>query len=216
MKIEDKTTYFVGDRYEDMPRLKRKGNHGYYFKDILLFDQRSEEFKNYMYNNLFGGGVDRRMGNIRDYIKAFSTDQYIKNDYFLELKPVKTEENNSLEINNIRILCNNDIGNYFNDTIIKIPYRIAAENFFVPDVEGDHKYDYLLPLSEEAILRLDLDKVVIRYKEGYKKISVSLAVNGKEYKKDYYSNYVPQPDRWKDNRLVLVAKLTLIWLYFLR
>lgn len=196
-KVKDKVSYFVGDRYKDMPKLKRKGNHGHYFKDIRLFDQRSEEFKNYMYNNLFGGGVDDRMGNIRDYIKAFSTDQDIKNNYSLELKPVKTEEYNSLEINNIRILCNNDIGNYFNDAIIKIPYRIAPENFFVPDVEGDHKYDYLLPLSEEAILRLDLDKVVIRYKESTTKLSVSLSVNGKEYKKDYYSNNVSQPDSGK-------------------
>lgn len=198
-KVKDKIPYFVGDRYKDMPKLKRKDNPGYYFKDILLFDQRSEEFKNYMHNELFGGGVDSRMSYIRDYIKAFSTDQDIKNNYSLELNPIKTEENNILEINNIRIQYNNDIGNYFKDTIIKIPYRIAPENFFVPDVEGDHKYDYLLPLSEEAILRLDLDKVVIRYKESSNmtKLSVFLSVNGKEYKKDYYKGDVSQPDSGK-------------------
>lgn len=192
---------FVGDRYKEMPKLRRKGKKGYYFKDILLFDKRSEEFKNYMYNNLFGdSGSDERdrMKNIREYIRAFSADRDIRNDYSLELKPVKTEENNNLEINDIRVQYSDDIGNYFNDTILKMPYRIATENYFVPDVDGDHKCDFLLPLSEEAIRRLDLNKVKLKYKESQTKLSVSLSVNGKEYKKDYfYKEDISQSDSGK-------------------
>lgn len=196
-KAADNT--FVGERYKNMPRLKRKGNgnNDYYFDNPVLFDQRSEDFKNYMYNNLFNSGIHDRFKYIRDYIKAFGTDSDIKNDYTLELKPIKTEENNELIINGMRLSCNDDIGNYFTDTIIKMSYQISNENFIMPDIDGEKKGGYLLPLSEEAILRLDLKNIDLKYKESSSaKVIVSLMVNAKEYKKEYLKNPI-KPDNGK-------------------
>lgn len=76
-----KEEYFIGAIYQalnDTPLTRKEG--GKYFKDILLFENRSEDFKNYMYNKLFSGGatIDARFKELRDYIKAFDADRQIR------------------------------------------------------------------------------------------------------------------------------------------
>lgn len=197
-KMKDDDASFIGSQYEKMPILKRKDSKGCYFKDILPFEKRSVEFKNYMYNTLFASEVDNRFANIRDYIKSFAADSDIKNDYSQELNLVKTEENSNLVINGICLSYNNNVGNYFTDAIIRMPYRISSENYMLPEFEEKHDYDYLLPLSEDAISRLDLANVSLKYKESRRKITVSLVVNGKEYEKNYFES----PQKSDDGKII--------------
>lgn len=188
-KIIGDNILFVGERYKNMPKLKKRGDNGnYYFKDVVLFDKRSEEFKNYMYNVIFGSEVNDRFAYIRDYIKSFATDPEIKNNYSLSLKPIKTEDNNDLEVNGIKLSYNKDVGNYFTDFIIRMPYKISDENFILPDIcdDYDNEHNYLLPLNREAVAKLDLNNITLKLKRGGKlKVTLSLIVNEKEFKKVY-------------------------------
>ena len=43
---------FAGSQYDTL-HIRRKSG-GEYFRDIKLFEDRDEDFKNYMYNTLFG------------------------------------------------------------------------------------------------------------------------------------------------------------------
>lgn len=181
-KKTDKDEY-LGERYQGLPVLKRKGNYGRYFQDICLLEDRSQEFKNYMYNT-FSKTVDGRLAEIRDYVRSYANDPEIKNDFCLELTTCKTEDCDDLVINGLSICRSKEVGSYFTDVIIKLPFKISRENYKLPVIEGGS--DYLLPLSEEAISRMNVDDldISIRERRGGN-VSVTIKVNGKEEKKEY-------------------------------
>lgn len=181
---------FIGgdkNRYKDVCKLKRKGNKGYYFKDILLFESRSEDFKNYMFQLFNEDNLNKRFDYLRDYIKSFQNDSYIRNDYNLNLKSYQTSNGNDVEINGLQLSYNNDIGNYFTDTIIKLPYSISSDNYQVPqyidNTEANH--DYLIPLTDEALMKFDVRNLNVRYKVNSSNIKVTISVNGKDVSKTY-------------------------------
>ena len=148
---------FIGEIYQALyitPFTRKEG--GRYFKDILLFENRSEDFKNYMYNKLFSGGttIDARFTELRNYIQAFSADRQITNRWSDDdLEPVYSVDNSPMEVNGIPIYCSKatDVINYLTDAIIRLPYKIDSDKFvtliFTPD-SADRDYDYLLPLTK--------------------------------------------------------------------
>lgn len=184
---------FNAIRYADL-HLKKK-DKGEYFRNVVLFENRPADFKNYMYNVLFGqNGLDGRLSEIRDYIREFKDDKDIRNDYKQALRSVKTVDNNDLVVNGLVFSSKDekDAVSMFNDVVIKLPYRISETNYFVPQMNGkeDRKHDYLLPLSEEALNVLDLDAIEVHYKEhGSGMLEVTVKdTDGKVYKRAYNRN----------------------------
>ncbi len=184
---------FAGIRYNDMPIVSRKGR-GKYFGDICMFDERPREFKKYMFELLRSGIVSNDLQHLRDYIGSFN-DSDTRKKYHLIKKPVLTEDNNCLVINGLEISesAGTDTLNFFSDYIIKLPYRISTDNFFVPryvnDVEN-RDYDYIIPLTVEALEVLPLDDIELTFKENrrpgqFAKIEVSFMFNDDIHKKEY-------------------------------
>lgn len=185
----DNEAVFIGKSYKEMPTLHRKGK-GIYFKTILSFEKRTADFKNYMYNEIFGKTVNPSLKQIRDYIRCFNTDPEIKSNYSISLKPVQTEEKDDLIINGIEInyINNLEVESFFTNEIIRLPYRISKDNFIVPtfEKEEEREFDYLLPLSEEAIATTDFSNGFdCVYKERKDSVKVIIKANGKEYSKQY-------------------------------
>ena len=196
---------FIGAIYQvlnDTPLTRKEGSK--YFKDILLFEERSEEFKNYMYNKLFSGGatIDARFKELRDYIKAFDADrQIIKNWSDTDLEQVYSVDNTPLVVNGIPILCSKApyVVNYLTDAIIRLPYKIDSQKFmtitFANDT-ADRDFDYLLPLTQEGIEHL---------KEGDLKINgtlkqsgdilVTIYCNGRQHERYYTTWNNPSADK---------------------
>lgn len=187
---------FIGAIYESLnttPLARKEG--GKYFKDIVLFENRSEDFKNYMYNKLFSGGaaIGPRYLELRNYIQAFSADPQITNRWADdELEPVYSIDNSPLEVNGIPIFCSKkeDVVNYLTDAIIRLPYKIDSDKFvtlvFTPD-SVDRDYDYLLPLTREGLEHLRAgDLKLTGTKKSYGDIVVALECNGKKHER-YYS-----------------------------
>lgn len=195
-KIENNTikTEFVGARYENLT-LQRKAvdkPRGHYFWDIQLFEDRPIEFKNYMFQLFNSAEIDDRLSIIQNYVKSFvDTDDDIRNDYDLELKPIESENNELLEYCGISICCSDaiDVRKFFTDSIIRLPYRISEVNFNCPEFSGneDRKYDYLLPLTIEAMTVLDANNVNCKLKEkgGGNKVVAELNYKGRTYSKTY-------------------------------
>lgn len=181
-----RTVILAGELYNSL-HIKRKSS-GEYFRDVLMFEERDAEFKNYMYK-LFGSD-DIEFGNIKDYIRGFKDDKDIRVDYSLNLAPVKTDQNDDLIVNGLRIMCSDeiDIMSYFTDMIIRLPYRVSGDNFVSVKYQNDNKdrdYDYLLPFKPEVFnlfdgLNLDSDLHINR-----NSVTVYLRYNGKEYNKEY-------------------------------
>lgn len=180
---------FAGEQYESL-HIGRK-NGGEYFRDILLFENRPEEFKNYMYNELFGSDtVDEKFKEIKEYILVFKNDNQIRNDYQLTLKEVQTDQNDALVINGLDIKSNDeiDVNSYFNPTLIKVPYRINDKLFTVNHYKKDvdnRDYDYLLPFKPEIFglfpgKELDADLSINKYD-----VTVELRYQGKKYSRQY-------------------------------
>ncbi|MCM1176344.1 MAG: hypothetical protein NC308_03185 [Clostridium sp.] len=178
--------------------LKRKADKGgCYFKDIRLFDQRPEDFKNYMYHTLFGsGGVNGKFLEIRNYIQAFNNDPAIKNTYSEDaLETVKSSDQNELTVNGLSVRTKNDFDsvNYFADVILKVPYRIASDNFKTFEYDENQTgrdYDYLLPLSQQAIEAIGSADFKIKCKEKNNAIDITLVFKGAEFRKTYSKDYV--------------------------
>ena len=184
---------FAGTRYNDIPIINRKGK-GKYFGDICMFEERPREFKKYMFELLRNGVVSNDLQHLRDYIGSFN-DSDTRKKYHIIKKPVLTEDNNNLVINGLEIFesAGSDTLNFFSDYIIKLPYRISTDNFFVPryvnDVEN-RDYDYIIPLTVEALEVLPLDEIELTFKENRKpgqfaKIEVSFEFNDDIHKKEY-------------------------------
>lgn len=194
-KGENKVESFIGEIYQslsDEPLARKEG--GKYFKDIMLFEDRGEDFKNYMYNKLFSGGstIDSRYTELRNYIQEFSADPQISNHWSdEELEPVYSEDNSQLVVNGIPIYCSKsaDVINYLTDTIVKLPYKIDSEKFMTLSISHDktgRKYDYLLPLSREGLEHLkDGDFKIYGSLKSNDNVVVKIECNGKQHERSY-------------------------------
>ena len=183
---------FSGDQYNEL-RIHRKSG-GFYFRDIKMFEDRDQDFKNYMYNELFGSdNVCESFKAMKDYIRSFKNDPQIRNDYRIKLAPVKTDQHADLIINNLSILsCDEiDINSYFNNSIIKLPYRISIDRFKTvtyKNADPNRDYDFLLPFKPEVLNLFGGNDIDSYINVNRSSISVILKYNGKEYKKDYSTN----------------------------
>ena len=188
---------FVGENYANLiggSPLKRK-TVGKYFHDILLFEGRDKDFKNFMYNKMFGDGdnIDPRYTEIRNYIQSFKSDKDIKSDWsHSSLKPVVSDDNNDVTINGLSIYYNTDEDtvNYFSDILIRVPYRISSENYETLSYINDNDnrdYDYLLPITKEGLMALNTSKIHCLCKENKNgnSVEITLKHKGKEYSKKY-------------------------------
>ena len=189
-----KKRIFVGDNYIalELNPLRRKSS-GKYFHDIQLFDKRPADFKNYMYNYLFGNGgdVDDRFRELRDYIQSFKSDSDIKMNWTAsDLADIFTNENSQLVVNGITLTTNTDPGsiNYFADAVFMVPYKLASDKFKTLDYvndKPDRAYDYLLPFSAQALEVIDNIDFDAKCQEKNKAIEITIVVKGKEYKKTF-------------------------------
>ena len=200
---------FAGKQYNSL-HIRRKSG-GEYFRDIKMFDKRDADFKNYMFTELFGSDdVDERFKAIKEYIRSFRNDPDIRNDYKQDFTDVKTDQNDSLVINGLRIKsCNEiDIMSFFTDSMIKVPFRISRDNYVTVKYQNDspeRDYDFLLPFKPEVMSLfndLDLDSDLHINRDS---VSVFLRYNGKEYKKDYSLD----PFRPGEGRIVDLQKASI-------
>lgn len=181
--------FFAGEQYKDL-HIRRK-SHGEYFRDVMLFENREQDFKNYMYNELFGSDeVDERFKTIKEYIRSFRNDPDIRNDFKLQLVDMKTDQNDSLVINGLRIKSSDeiDINSYFTPTLIRMPYRISRDNFKAVVYQNDsdnRNYDFLLPFKPEVVALYNGHDIDSDIHINRNSVTVYLRYNGKEYQKDY-------------------------------
>lgn len=180
---------FAGSQYDSL-HIRRKSG-GEYFRDVKMFEQRDVEFKNYMYNELFGSDeVDEKFKAIKEYIRGFRNDPEIRNDYTLKLTDVKTDQNDSLVVNGLAVKSSAeiDIMSYFTDTIIRVPYRISRDNYVTVNYQNDSKdrnYDYLLPFKPEVMSLFEGTDIDSDVHINRSSVTVYLRYNGKEYQKEY-------------------------------
>ncbi len=183
---------FAGEQYNDLNIQRKSG--GFYFQDIKMFEERDQDFKNYMFNVLFGSDeVSESFKPLKDYIRSFKNDKEIRNDYKIKLTPVKTDQNANLIINQLAILsCNEiDINSYFNNTIIKIPYRISRKKFEAVKYKNDdpnREYDFLFPFKPEVLNLFNNNDIDSYINVNRTSVTVYLNYNGKEYHKEYSTN----------------------------
>lgn len=203
-----KSQEFVGEQYKSL-HIRRKSG-GEYFREPKSFIDREEDFKNYMYNTLFGtGNTDARFKTIRDFIRSFKDkDESIRNDRNPKTVSVKTDQNDDLVINglNIRQLDEVDVNYYFTDNLIRIPYRISKDTFMSVTYQNDpsnREYDYLMPLKHDVVKDLFPDGIIdadIHINRNY--VTAHLRYNGKEYEKEY----AVEPFRDGQGRIVDLQK----------
>lgn len=186
---------FVGDFYKTLESnpVKRR-NGGYYFRDIVLFENRDRDFKNYLYNKLFadGASIDGRYSTLRNYVQAFAADKDIVKDWSdSELKPLYSEDNNELAVNGLKLYCSdgkNEV-NYFQSVLVKMPYTINGDKFVTARSrrEGEQSSCYMLPLTREGLLALKSDDFEFKYKETATGdvVDFDFIVPGKEYSQKY-------------------------------
>lgn len=185
----------AGSQYRNL-RIRRKSS-GYYFDSIKLFQDRDADFKNYMFNSVFGAdNIDDELKRIKDYIRQFKNDPDIRTNFKQRLKPWFTNQNEELTVNGLAISYSDEtnIKGFFTDTLIRMPYRISSETYRPIAYKNDkpeRDYDYLLPFKPEIVtlfsdLNIDAE---LHVRSG--SIDVTLNYNGQEYKKTYKD----QPDQ---------------------
>ena len=193
---------FAGKQYDNL-HIRRKSG-GEYFREPKLFEERDADFKNYMYNELFGSdNVDERYKAIKEYIRSFQNDKDIRNDYTLKLEDVKSDQNDNLVINGLSIKSSADVDimSFFTDTMIRVPYRISSENFAGMKFKNDSKdrdYDYLLPFKPEVMSLFDSTEIASDAHIGRNSVKVFLYYNGKEYVKEYAKDPILEQGRIVD------------------
>ena len=193
---------FAGKQYDDL-HIRRKSG-GEYVREPKLFEERDADFKNYMYNELFGSdNVDERYKAIKEYIRSFQNDKDIRNDYTLKLEDVKSDQNDNLVINGLSIKSSADVDimSFFTDTMIRVPYRISSENFAGMKFKNDSKdrdYDYLLPFKPEVMSLFDSTEIASDAHIGRNSVKVFLYYNGKEYVKEYAKDPILEQGRIVD------------------
>lgn len=180
---------FSGSQYENL-HIRRKSG-GEYFRDIKMFEDREQDFKNYMYNELFSSDVvDARYKAIKEYIRSFKNDPEIRKDYKLKMASVKTDQNDNLVVNGLSFLSSDeiDINSYFTSTLIRLPYRIDRSRFIAVAFQNDSNdrdYDYLLPFKPEVMSLFEGNSIDSDVHINRSSVTVYLRYNGKVYEKEY-------------------------------
>lgn len=171
----------------------RRKSGGEYFREVKMFEDRDQDFKNYMYNELFGSDeVDIRLKTIKEYILSFRNDPDIRNDYKLKLTNVMTDQNDALVINGLVLKSSDeiDVSSYFTSSLIRLPYRISRERFKSVTYQNDsaeRDYDFLLPFKPEVMGLFDGKDIDSDIHINRNSVTVYLRYNGKEYQKEYAS-----------------------------
>lgn len=177
-----------GELYDTL-KIHRK-NRGEYFRDIVLFNERDKDFKNYMFQLFSMGSLDERFKEIRNYIHLFEADLDIQNNYVIKTGEILTEYNSELIVNGLKIGYNDetDINAFFMPKLIRLPYKINRNNFIGIQYERDDSnrdYDYLLPLRKEALRYLDKNLATCVCQLKKYQVVVKFQYNGTEYVKEY-------------------------------
>ena len=187
---------FVGERYNSVlfPQIRRGSTKkGFYFRDCCTFEERSAGFKNYMVK-LIDKADTNYFGTLRSYLHGFDgNDDDIKTSFQLPRKSIMLDNGEKLQLYGLPITCNDglDATNFFADSIIKIPFGIAEENFVTFEREEDstlgQDHDYLLPLTKEALEALNPAQIHLSIQENLRgdRVTISLQYNGDTYKKSY-------------------------------
>ena len=183
------TTGVAGSYYNDV-KIQRKSK-GYYFDGKLLFEDRDEEFKNYMYNELFKGeNINEDLKYISSYIKSFQYDVNVNSQ--LSLADILTVNNNIITVNGLAIRQNDetDINSFFLSYIIQVPFCLCADSFVGVTYEREEKdrnYDYLIPLNARGLSLLEKGaKCICQVRRS--DVLVTIQYNEKSYQKVYEDN----------------------------
>lgn len=183
------TTSFMGKRYQQMLSLGRKSG-GTYFRDIRLFGARDKDFKNYMFSLVDNSPLGDEMKELRDYIKQIQiTDPEINKNWQPQFKPIISENSNELVVNGLPIGKDSGLStvNFFNDTLIKLPFRLSKDSYQPMTYTGtddNREYDFMLPISHEALSLIEGDFQCV-CKVNKANVIVTLKYKGQEYTKDY-------------------------------
>lgn len=189
---------FVGERYNSslFPRIHRpRGEKGYFFNECCMFEERSAGFKNYMIHHLMSNCPDSFI-SIRSYITSFlDNDDDIKSgtSYSFRGKSIPLGNGEKLSLFGLPITCNDgmDATNFFAESIIKVPFGIAEENFLSFGHDEDSSigidHDYLLPLTQEAleVLRPQDLQLTIQENSRADRVTITLIYQNEEFKKVY-------------------------------
>ena len=140
----------------------------YFTGKPIDFANRSSLFKNYMFQLADSGRMSDRMQSLKEYIKSYKDDADIR-IVPLETEPIKTDDGELLKVGGMPLSASTSVGaiSYFNKTLIRLPYEISDENYLLPRSENT-KYKtnrYLLPLTEEALQKLDVSNIDLKVKE---------------------------------------------------
>lgn len=195
---------FNGSQYKDL-HIRRKSK-GEYFSKEKRFEERNEDFKNYMYALFGDGNIASTFQTIKDYIQGFGKDKDIRNDFKQKMEVIRTDNNNDLIINGLRIssLNEEDILSYFRDSIIRTPFRISSKKFKTISYSKDEEnrdYDFLMPFKPEVYNLFDGNEpdADIQIKRS-NRVEVTLRYNGKSYSKNYVEE-CPSPSEGKIHNL---------------
>lgn len=180
---------FAGKQYQDL-HIRRKSG-GEYFRDIKMLEDREQDFKNYMYNELFSSDeVNERFKAVKEYVRSFRNDPEIRNDYILKIASVKTDQNDDLIVNGLVLKSSDeiDINSYFTPSLIRLPYRISRDRFKAVNYQNDpsdRDFDFLLPFKPEVISLFDGKDIDSDIHINRNSVTVYLRYNGKTYEKEY-------------------------------
>lgn len=179
----------VGEQYNNL-HIRRKSG-GEYFREMKPFEDREDDFKNYMFE-LFGSDeISQDFKQIKAFILSYRNNDGIRNDYSQKLLNVKTDDHADLVINglNIRQLDEIDVNYYFTDNLIRIPYRISKDTFLGVTYQNDtlnRDYDYLMPFKSDVVRDLFPDgNIDADIHINRNSVTAHLRYNGKEYEKEY-------------------------------
>lgn len=188
---------FSAEHYNSV-RIKRKSD-GYYFDGKKLFEDRDEDFQNFMYNYLFGSAnIDIRLTQISSYVKSFQYGSKVKYSFVLNIAENVSNNNNPVIINGLNMGQNDevDFNSFFTKHLIRLPYRINTDRFEGVQYDRDTKdrnYDYLIPLNEHGLSLLNKGAKCICQIRNHDVI-IKLSYNGKEYIK-YYEDSPTDPTK---------------------
>lgn len=183
-------TTYMGARYRNLPLLHRKKCGGSYFNEVRLFGERDKDFKNYMFHLVDDDALGKELNELRDYIKQFEHfDADIIKTWQPQVRQLKSDDATEVVINglSIGVDCGLSTVNFFNDTLIQLPFRLSGQYYHTvifADGKDDREFDYLLPISRDALEIID-GNFSCCCKVTTTRIIVILKYKGHEYIKEY-------------------------------
>lgn len=189
LEILDSIKYeipYVGVSIETISPIKRYNALGYLFTDIISFHKRDIAFQEYIFK-LFEDCNDNKYQSFCKVIASFKANNNTR-IIDLNLLEILTDSDTTIFVNGSSLKYNSFIGNnLFLDYLIKIPFRISND-YSVAESLRTRTTDYLLPLTKEALLFLDLETLKYEFKEYSRQVAFSIWINGQKYTKKYAYN----------------------------